>query len=47
MPHVRFDVAIEKLPLSKTDKLFRYDLMLIEFTVMTKKTLILILSLIF
>jgi LPS O-antigen subunit length determinant protein (WzzB/FepE family) len=47
MPHVRFDVAIEKLPLSKTDNLFRYDPMLIEFTVMTKKTLILILSLIF
>lgn len=46
MPHLRFDVAIEKLPLSKTDKLFRYDLMLIEFTLMTKKTLILILSLI-
>ena len=47
MPHLRFDAIIEKLPLNKSDKLFRYDLMLIEFTVMTKKTLILILSLIF
>ena len=47
MPYLRFDAIIEKLPLNKSDKLFRYDLMLIEFTVMTKKTLILILSLIF
>jgi LPS O-antigen subunit length determinant protein (WzzB/FepE family) len=47
MPHLRFDAIIEKLPLSKSDKLFQYDLMLIEFTVMTKRTLILILSLIF
>ena len=47
MPYLRFDAIIEKLPLSKSDKLFQYDLMLIEFTVMTKRTLILILSLIF
>lgn len=47
MPHLRFDAIIEKLPLSKSDKLFQYDLMLIEFTVMTKRTLILILTLIF
>ena len=47
MLYLGFDVAIEKLPLSKSDKLFRYDLMLVEFTVMTKRTLTLILSLIF
>ena len=47
MPHVRFNLAIDKLPLNKTDNLFRYDPMLVQFTMSTNRMIILILSLIF
>ena len=47
MPHVRFNLAIDKLPLNKTDNLFRYDPMLVQFTMSTNRMIILILYLIF
>ena len=47
LQYVEFDAAIKKLPLNKTDRLVRYNPLLIEFEVMTKRRLILSLSLIF
>ena len=47
LQYVEFDAAIKKLPLNKTDRLVRYNPLLIEFEVMTKRRLILALSLIF
>jgi LPS O-antigen subunit length determinant protein (WzzB/FepE family) len=47
LQYVEFDAAIKKLPLNKTDRLVRYNPLFIEFEVMTKRRLILALSLIF
>ena len=46
MSYSGFDGAIKRLPLNKSDKLFRYDPMLIEFIVPTNRMIIFILSLI-
>lgn len=47
LQYVEFDAAIKKLPLNKTDRLVRYNPLFIEFEVMSKRRLILALSLIF
>ena len=44
--HKEFEAALETLPLTKSDKLFRYNLPQIEFEIVTKRSLILALSII-
>lgn len=44
--HKEFEIALDKLPLKKSDRLFRYNLPQIEFKMVTKRNLILALSII-